>query len=147
MSYTTPTTFVDDDVLTAAALNTLSTAITELQSVGESPAAVFLQRTTTSTSGTTFYAKLRHAHRYLWWRVDFGAGGQGDDMTLTIYPESGGSQVLFSDSSPDDASYVEVDDLNGLVAAGEFYQIALYIKVNVAGTATWLYCEERSVAV
>jgi hypothetical protein len=146
MAYTTPATFADNDILTAAALNTLSTAITELQSVGELPTAVWLQRVATSSAGTTFYAKMRHAHRYLWWSVRFGAIGQGDDMTLTIYPESGGSHVLFDDSSPEDLSYALVEDLDGLLDDGEFYRIAMYIKVNSGGQGTWLYCEERSVA-
>lgn len=146
MAYTTPATFADNDVLTAAALNTLSTAITELQSAGELPTAVFLQRVATSSAGTTYYARMRHAHRYLWWRVDFGNAGEGDDLELIIYPESGGSTTLYSNSGPGDASYAIVEDLDGLLDDGEFYRISMYIKVNSGGTGTWIYCEERSVA-
>jgi hypothetical protein len=67
-------------------------------------------------------------------------------MTLTIYPESGGSHVLFSDSSPGDLLYTEVEDLDGLLNPGEFYEIRLYIKVNSGGQGTWRYCYERNAA-
>lgn len=146
MAYTTPATFVDEAMLTAAQLNTLSAAIVELQSAGAQPVMPWVIRVATSSSGTTYTAWMRHTHRYLWWRLDFGAAGQGDDITLTIYPESGGSTVLYTDATAANASYALVEDLDGLVDAGEFYRIDLYIKVNTGGQGSWIYCYESSEA-
>lgn len=151
MAYTTPPTFVDDTILTAAQMRALSTAIAELQSAGEQPPQVWLQQQANVTGDTLFNAHMRHAHRYLWWGVKFGAAGDGDDLEVNVYPESTGlAQQIYTNTSPSLETYDEVFDLNTLspaLADGEFYRINMRIKLNGSGdTGTWMYCEERSTA-
>lgn len=144
MAYSTPATFVADDILTAAQLNTLSQAITELQSAGEQPGACFVQQVLDADG--TIRAWMRHQHRYLWWRLDWSGGGIGDNLEIKIEPESSADQTLYANASPNLASYYEVEDLNGLLADGEFYTIVVNVAFDSPGTATLVYLQERSAA-
>lgn len=147
MAYTTPPNFINEAVLTAAQLNALSAAVAELQSAGEQPTAAWVQQTASSV--TMWQAWMRHQHRYLWWRVDFSPASCERYLKVEVITSTGTVHQLFQkDTGTKLGSYAAASDLNGLLAAGEFYTVRVTIDFEGSGSklGTWMYCQERSVA-
>lgn len=131
MAYTTPPTFADGAVLSAAQLNILSNNIEFLYSIISGVSIPFTgeQITTGNTRGYTF----RRQGRYLHYKARLTAG-DSDETSIKIdtYTEGGDST---NRASP--YTWTQVIDLTTITSApavGATYEVIVYFTPNPTGT-------------
>jgi hypothetical protein len=130
MPYTTPPTFADDDVLSAAQLNILSDNIEYLYGLSASANIPFPSTGGASGVNATFF--IRHRSRYLYVRNrrDHGAD-PGAGFQLTI--DYGGVEIYDEDTGTSGVEVIEVlqIDLDPLsLVVGTWYAIDITFPTN-----------------
>ena len=116
MAWTTPPTFVDAAVASAANLNILSDDLEHLQGVAAGPNAPF-QSYVFSTSGTATY-HLRYRYPYLHYSYTVSVD-PGDDVKIKV---NGTTKV--SDGLPGEATVTSYVDLTSMgLTPGSWYAV------------------------
>ena len=116
MAWTTPPTFVDAAVASAANLNILSDDLEHLQGVAAGPNAPF-QSYVFSTSGTATY-HLRYRYPYLHYSYTVSVD-PGDDVNIKV---NGTSKV--HDGAPGEATVTSYVDLTSMgLTPGSWYAV------------------------
>lgn len=117
MPYTTPPTFVNGQVISAAQLNILGDDIEFLNGVMAGPNIPFQSITWDTNSGEhTWY--VRHRHRYLHYSFQI-ANDPADDVKIYV-----NNSLVFHDGSPGEGFQTSYVDLNPLgLTVGVWYPI------------------------
>ena len=116
MAWTTPPTFVDAAVASAANLNILSDDLEHLQGVAAGPNAPF-QSVVFTNSGTATY-HLRYRYRYLHYSYTVSVD-PGDDVNIKV---NGTSKV--HDGAPGEATVTSYVDLTSMgLTPGSWYAV------------------------
>jgi hypothetical protein len=108
MPYTTPPTFVDTNILSAADLNILSDNQEWFAGIAGGPNPGIVSQST--TGGVDFFMVFRNRQRYLNFKYTFVGGSGGDYMKLWI-KDNGGSYIQIFEDDPPGAGTTEYVDL------------------------------------
>lgn len=143
MSFVTPPTFVDGNVLTAAQLNQLSDGVRYLNGLGAQSVGATLMVNHTSDTPAIYYYAGRHTHRYL--HILY-VGTQGDDLLF-----ENGETTVYHDDNPEDGFVDAVVDLQTVLpglAVGAWYELKATMSTQSAGDsiAVWWVGESQSAA-
>ena len=126
MPYTTPPTFVNGQIVSAAQLNILSDDIEFLNGVIAGPNIAFQSITWDTNSGEhTWY--VRHRHQYLHFSYTISAD-PADDVKIYY-----GGVLIYQDGTPGEETVTTYRNLNsyGTWTAGTWYPIRFeYDKLN-----------------
>lgn len=123
MPYTTPPTFVDDSVLSAAQLNILADDIEYLNGLSQSVNIPFARVTENLTTAGSYW-QCRHRTQYLNVYVDWGVDPSWvDHLDLDIYID--GNNVHSEELTGTSTKYVsiDVDAIGSPPASGDWYEI------------------------
>lgn len=145
MAWSTPPTFVNNEVLSATKLNQLSDCVNWLNGVGAQPGPLML------SVQQGFYFCPRHAQRYL--QVRYAASNS--DYIEVYY----NGTKIFYDNDPDDGenwlrqggvatAYLDLNSVSGMVAYGQPYVLEIKTNAYSGGyTLIRLVCETSTAAV